>query len=54
MNQNCNLIKCIHNLHNSISLCLNISELEYDYLNVCWLNQGITPNNFNCTKYKIK
>jgi len=44
---NCNLTKCIHNLHKSIALCLNIYKLEYDYMNVCWSNQGVIPNDLN-------
>jgi len=54
MYQNCNLIKCIHNLHNSISLCLGISKLtnNYGFSNVCWLTQGILYDSLNCLKYK--
>jgi len=53
MNQNCNLIKCIHNMNHSIALCLGISKLNYDYMNVCWLNQDVQCNSLNCLKYKV-
>jgi len=53
MYQDCNLIECIHNQANSIALCLGLKKLSYDYMDVCWLNQGIAPNSLNCLKYKV-
>jgi len=52
MNQNCNLIKCIHNMGNSIALCLGVSKLEYGYMNICWLQSGVTYGSLGCLKYK--
>jgi len=57
MYQNCNLIKCIHNLSNSIALCLgglDIYELTntYKFSRSCWLTQGILYSSLNCPKYK--
>ena len=52
MNQNCNLIKCIHNMGNSIALCLGVSKLEYGYMNTCWLSDGVSGNS-NCLKHKV-
>ena len=52
MYQNCNLIKCIHNMSNSIALCLGVSKLEYDYMNVCWLQSGVKHGGLDCLKYK--
>jgi len=52
MNQNCNLIKCIHNMSNSIALCLGVSKLEYGYMNTCWLQGGVKYGSLDCLKYK--
>jgi len=52
MNQNCNLIKCIHNMTNSIALCLGVSKLEYNDSNICWLDMKVKPNSLKCPKYK--
>jgi len=55
MYQNCNLIKCIHNLHNSIALCLDLGIYKltntYQFSRSCWLTQGVIYDNLECPKY---
>jgi len=51
-NYNCNLIKCVHNMNHSIALCLGVSELDYDFMNMCWLSDGVIGGSLNCLKYK--
>jgi len=51
-NYNCNLTKCVYNMNHSIALCLGVSELEYDYMDICWLRDGVIHSSLNCSKYK--
>jgi len=37
---------------NSIALCLGVSKLEYGYMNICWLQSGVTYGSLGCLKYK--
>jgi len=41
-------------MNHSIALCLDISKLtnNYQFSNVCWLNQDGLYNNLHCPKYK--
>jgi len=55
MYHNCNLIKCIHNLSNSIALCLGVAELTntYEFSRVCWLTQDVIYGSLKCPEYKV-
>jgi len=39
-------------MNHSIALCLGVSELEYDYMDICWLRDGVIHSSLNCSKYK--
>ena len=54
MYQDCNLIKCIHNLSNSIALCLGglgIYELTNQFSRSCWLTQGVIYDSLECPSH---
>ena len=53
MYQNCNLIKCIYNVNNSIALCLGIDGLTntYQFSKYCWLTQGVIYDSLECPQY---